>query len=163
MQRLEDARKKLQCDGGRRHFPAVIGADMKKLELAMTYNGKPLEWVDDSNFHDVVSNCIPPISKQDYMQQVDCMLAQFQEANVRNLDLFCPAGCNDGLPYQCGVMHFLKNIVMDKNGTISMIDFEYSTVDDKPEFLKDRICYKRSHKGDMKEYLTSIAASLKVH
>ena len=56
-------------------------------------------------------------------------------------------------------MHFLKNIVYH-NGTISMIDFEYSTVDDKPSFLENRICYKRSHRGDMNEYVDSVQKSL---
>ena len=35
------------------------------------------------------------------------------------------------------VDEYLKKL----QGTISLIDFEYSTVDDKPEFLKDRICF----------------------
>ena len=55
--RLESSRKELMCDDGRRHFPAVISHDDHKLELAMTYQGKPIEWVEDSDFHDVVDNC----------------------------------------------------------------------------------------------------------
>ena len=49
-------------------------------------------------------------------------------------------------------MHFLKNIVYH-NGTISMIDFEYSTVDDKPSFLENRICYKRGGKNSPGKFL----------
>ena len=123
LQRLEN--RKPACGRKRRHFPKLHATHDGHRSMKMTYMGSTLK-TDEKQFHDHPPICIKQdFSFQGFQKQVDCILETLSVAHVRHLDLQCgPAGHRDSLK------HF--NVAYDERGTISLIDFELSTVDEHP-------------------------------
>merc|ERR1712167_193787 len=88
--------------------------------------------------------------------QWKCMLQVLEATNVRHMDMYCNAGCNtNGQFYNCGSKFFLKNLVFKPDGRISMIDFEFSSVNNQP--FADKMCYKRNGHFTAREYYDKLA------
>ena len=105
-----------ECSNHRNHFPKIIQYNDKENILLLTINGLSLEGYD--KFLKFVSkySFIPKL--EGIEKQIDCINNNLKRNKIIHLDI---------LP---------KNVCIDTDGTISLIDFDLCVINDKPEGIQ---------------------------
>lgn len=116
------------CGLNKYHFPKIIDSCPEKCKFVLSNCGKS---IDKYKKYNQKINIINPD------KQINCIIHNLKKCKIKHLDM-----PNNG-----------KNLCVDKNGTLSLIDFDWAAINDK--YVSNIFRRKEKRYSKNKDYYTS--------